>query len=111
MKKGFLLLGLTVLLFSGCGSTYQYDIFGSISGVITDTADGSPLENVSVTIIPGAASILTGSDGKFEFTDLEEGQYTISAQKNGYQSNRKNISVISGETVSANTTLTRIPAN
>ena len=111
MKKGLLFFGLSVLLFAGCGSSYQYDIFGSISGVITDTADGSPLENVSVTIIPGASSFLTGSDGKFEFTNLEEGQYTISAQKNGYQSNRKNISVISGETVSANTTLTRIPAN
>lgn len=111
MKKGLLFLGLSVVLFAGCGSSYQYNIFGSISGVITDAADGNPLENVSVTLIPGANSVLTGSDGRYEFTNLEEGQYTISAQKNGYQANRKNITVVSGESMNASITLAKIPNN
>lgn len=110
MKKGFALFGLAVLLFSGC-STYHYDIFASISGAVTDATNGNPLENVSVTIIPGANSVLTDSNGNFQFTGLEEGQYTISAQKSGYQSNRKNITAVSGETVSANITLAVIPVN
>ena len=99
-----------MLCLSGC-SNYQYDIFGSVSGVVTDIATGSPLDNVSITIVPGANSITTSSNGKFEFTNLEEGQYTISAQKSGYQSNRKNVTVVSGESVTANITLTEIPKN
>ena len=99
-----------MLFLSGC-SNYQYDIFGSVSGVVTDNATGNPIDNVSITIVPGANSVSTTSDGKFEFTNLEEGQYTISAQKSGYQSNRKNVTVVSGESVNANITLTEIPKN
>lgn len=109
MKCIFSFLGL-LLLFSGC-STYQYDIFGSVSGVITDSSNGSPIQNVTVTIIPGANSVLTSSDGKFTFSNLEEGQYVISAQKDGYQANRKNINIVSGESVPANISLTKLPAD
>lgn len=110
MKKCLLLLGAVIFLLSGCG-TYNYDIFASVSGVITDAADGTPLENVLVTIIPGANSILTGADGKFNFSNLEDGQYTVSVQKSGYQSNRKNITAVSGETVNADITMAIIPTN
>ena len=79
--------------------------------MVTDYVTGNPLENASVTIVPGANSAITTSDGKFEFTNLDEGQYTISAQKSGYQSNRKNVTVVSGESVNASITLTEIPKN
>ena len=112
MKRGLSLffLGASLLLLSGCNS-YKYDIFCSVSGVVTDVDDGFPLANVSVTIIPGGNSVQTASDGKFEFSQLTEGQYTISAQKSGYQSNRKNITAVSGETISTHISLAKIPKN
>ncbi|MBO5819159.1 MAG: carboxypeptidase regulatory-like domain-containing protein, partial [Bacteroidales bacterium] len=39
----------------------------------------------------------TGSDGLFEFNDLDAIQYTVSVQANGYATDRKTITVIAGE--------------
>lgn len=105
------LLGLLLAAFclSSCSGTGDFDLYGSISGRITDVSTGEPLNAASVTIIPGAGTIQTSSDGVFYFSGLDEGQYTVSVQKNGYQPNRKNITVISGENLQVDIQLARIP--
>lgn len=113
MKRVFSLvtaLLLSAFLFCSCGDDYTLDIYGSISGQVTDYTSGDPLINAQVTLIPGAKTTQTGSDGSFSFSGLDEGQYVVSVQKNGYQSNRKNVTVISGETVSVVVPLTLIPS-
>lgn len=102
---------LPVLFFISCGSDYTLDVFGSISGTVTDSVSGDVLSAVQVTLVPGANTVQTSSDGAFSFSSLEEGQYTISVQKEGYQANRKNVSVISGETTEVVVTLSVIPKN
>lgn len=87
------------------------DIYGSISGKVTDVASGEPLSAAQVTLIPGANTIQTSSDGTFVFSGLEEGQYTVSVQKDGYQANRKNVTVVSGEKTEITVTLAIIPKN
>lgn len=93
-----LLILSAFLAFSGC-KTYEYDYYGSIEGIVTDTENNSPISNASVLLMPGSVSFQTLTDGSFVFSDLEEGQYTISVTKDGYQSNRKTVNVISGEKV------------
>lgn len=111
MKKLILFAAIVIsaLLFNSCGNDYTLDIYGSISGQVTDFTSGEPLINAQVTLIPGAKTTQTGSDGSFSFSGLDEGQYVVSVQKNGYQSNRKNVTVVSGETVSVVVPLTIIP--
>lgn len=79
-----------------------YDTFGSLYGVVSDMDTGEPVVNVIVVLSPGGSSLMTGSDGRYEYRDLEPQQYTITVQKNGYSTNRKSITVISGEKTEAN---------
>lgn len=111
MKRAALLLLALVILFLSainCDS-YSYNIFGDISGTVIDTESGSQLQSAIVTLVPGSATAQTDTDGKFAFTGLDSGQYTVSVQKNGYQPNRKTVMVISDETVEIVIPLTVIP--
>lgn len=101
-------IAFTLISICGCNN-YSYNIFGSISGTVTDSESGLPIPAAAVTLVPGSSTQQTASDGKFEFTDLEEGLYTISVQKSGYQANRKNITVISDETIETIIQLSVIP--
>lgn len=91
------------LLFS-C-SKEEYESFGDLYGTVTDSKTGDLLPNVTVILSPGGITKVTGTDGLFEFKELTPQQYTITVQKTGYNTNRKSISVIVGEKVEANITM------
>ncbi len=108
--KRFAVSFLTILLlslFPGC-RTYDYDYYGSISGTVSDYDSGAPIGNAEIVLMPDSKSLQTASDGSFLFEGLEAGQYTLSVRKNGYQSNRKTVDVISGEIAETAVTLTPI---
>ena len=69
---------------------------------MSDVETADPLPNAAVVLSPGGTSQMTGNDGRFEFTDLEIRQYTLTVQKEGYSTNRKTVNVIVGERVEAN---------
>lgn len=105
----FLCLLVSIILFLSCGDKETIDIYGSIDGKVTDAATGKPLNAAIVTLVPGASTYQTAEDGAFSFVELDEGQYTVSVQKDGYQPNRKNITVNSGEKTDIVVSLTIIP--
>lgn len=105
MKKILFLCLMALPLLMSC-SKDEYDSFGSLYGVVSDTNTGDPLINVTVTLSPGGITKLTGSNGLFEFEELTPQQYTITVQKPGYQTNRKTLSAVVGEKVEANITMT-----
>lgn len=114
MKKALAIVAVFLLasfLLISCGDDSAFDIYGSISGKVTDVSSGEPLIAAQVTLIPGANTIQTSENGEFSFSGLNEGQYTISVQKDGYQANRKNVTVISGEKTEIIVTLAVIPKN
>jgi hypothetical protein len=80
---------------------------GSISGVITDHTNGEPIPNASVVLNPSGKTQLTGSDGYYEYSELDPMQYTITVQKAGYSTNRKTITVVAGKRTEANIPLTK----
>ena len=102
---------LPMALLGSCKSDYTLDIYGTISGKVTDVSTGAPLSAAQVTLVPSSKTIQTTDDGNFSFSSLEEGQYTVSVQKDGYQANRKNVTVVSGETIEVVITLSVIPKN
>ncbi len=105
-------LKLTLILFiaSLCASCSQveYDSFGSLTGQVIEVSTGDPLANVSVLLSPGGKNTFTGSDGSFEFQDLDPQQYTVMVQKEGYHTNRKTINVVVGETNTMMITMEKI---
>ncbi len=84
MKKYlYLLLGLLLV----CG-IYQActpeDLPGSIYGTVVDKATGEPIKSAGVELSPSGLKTVTGSEGQFEFTELDPGKYTLLVTKTGY---------------------------
>lgn len=104
MKTKLFLCLLALTLFLSCKKE-EYASYGSIYGTVTDSKSGNLLPNVTVILSPGGITKITGNDGLFEYNDLDPQQYTITVQKDGYNTNRKTITVIVGEKVEANITM------
>lgn len=99
MKKILLLLAVATF-FAAC-SPVEYDTFSTITGTVIDMDSGEPVGNVMITMTPGNYNIHTGSDGFFQFDNVEvlSEKYTLTTQKTGYTVDRKSIVAIAGETV------------
>ena len=103
----YLSILLTFILLGAC--VKEIEVFtGNIVGKITDAKTGEPLQGVSITISPTGNTKTTGSDGIYEFPDLEPKQYEIQASKNGYSSNSKRVTVVTGHDASGDMQLTPI---
>ena len=72
-----------------------------------DHETGEPIATVSVVLSPGGKTKTTGTDGRYEFLDLDPQQYTITVQKTGYQTNRKTVTAVVGKKTEANIPLTK----
>ena len=60
-----------------------------IAGIVVDDRSGQPLANSTITIAPTTAqdnsrSVVTGSDGRFRFTGLSVGKYSLIGKRRGY---------------------------
>ncbi len=111
MKKYLLFFVFSLILgigFSSCSKDPDYDVFGTLHGIVVDDASAECIPGATVTLSPGGKTQTTGSDGRYQFTDVEPIQYTVTVQKPGYSTNRKMITVIAGEATEANITLHRI---
>lgn len=97
MKKLFL-FALFALMFAGCTED-EYTLFGKVIGTVTDATTGEPISNVTMTLSPSGKSATTGSDGIFEFNDLEAVQYKMQARHANYKTDTKTVTVLAGEIV------------
>lgn len=98
MKTKFitcLCMFFSILMLGACAKDEE-TFTGNIIGKVTDSTNGEVMSGVTVTIIPGGTSRTTGSDGHFEFRDLEPKQYEIQAHKDGYSTNYKVVTVTIG---------------
>lgn len=110
MKKVFLISALMLALFS-CGEKYTEDeTSGSIAGIVADKATGEPVPTVRLTLSPGGASAVTGSDGSFTFRNLETGNYSVSYSKEGYRDGTDNVILKKGQNSDVHILIERIPA-
>lgn len=105
MKKLFIGL-VAILSLTACTST-EYSIFSTLYGTVSDYETGDPIGSVSVVLSPGGITKITGNDGYFEFQDLTPQQYTVTVQKEGYTTNRKQINAVTGENTEVNITMSK----
>ena len=72
---------------------------GTIIGLVSDyTNANAPIAGATVTINSKGLSKTTGSDGRYEFSELEPGTYSIQVSANNFQTTTKQITVYAGQT-------------
>ncbi|MEI3134910.1 MAG: carboxypeptidase regulatory-like domain-containing protein [Phocaeicola sp.] len=102
----YLFLALFCLIVASCTKDPEV-LTGDIVGLVTEKNSGTtPLSGVQVSIVSSGLSTSTGSDGKFSFTQLEAGSYKLQFLKEGYKSDTKIVTVISGQVANADMQLT-----
>lgn len=88
-----LALGIVFALVLGMTSCQKEKVTGRIQGIVTNMNTTEPIQGVNISLSPTGASAVTGSDGRYEFNNLEVGNYTVQGVKAGFESNTKNISI------------------
>ncbi len=103
-------LSLILFLVTLCASCNQveYDMFSDLTVQVIDVSTQDALSGVSVLLSPSGKNAFTGSDGTYTFQSLEAMQYTIMVQKEGYQTNRKSITLNAGEPAFISVTMSKI---
>lgn len=99
MKKFFstILWSLCLVLVASCSKDAEV-LTGSISGFVSDyTNANTAIAGATVTLNSMGRTKTTGSDGRYEFTDLEPGTYSISVSANEYQTTTKQVTVYAGQ--------------
>ncbi len=81
---------------------------GDVKGNVIDSATGLPIEHavVETTIAGEVKTYTTNAEGYFEFIVVPAGDYTLTAMKSGYEENSTTVSVVAGETTSAEIQMT-----
>ena len=98
-KTGKVLLFLFALLSCWSCAEDAVETTGSIFGKVTNSKTGEILQGVSITLNPGGLSRTTGSDGTYEFLNLEAQQYQVQAQKAGFLDDFRSVSVLVGQAI------------
>ena len=92
----------TIILFSSCKEdTIQPELYGSISGTVLDDSTSAAIAGANITTSPPTSAIVASSNGAFSIEDIPVGNYTITAQKNGYKKGSVSISVRENTTTDA----------
>src|SRR2546428_10783145 len=83
---------------------------GSITGRVTDKATGQPLANVQGTISAGTRGALSNADGRFVIENVTAGRPEGRARFIGYSLGYLTVTVVPGETPTAEFPLSSNPA-
>ena len=107
----FLIILLVSSLFQACGSKEEVTTTGGIYGTVLDKEDGEPIRNAEISLSPGGKTTVVGSNGTYEFVDLEPRLYTVNVTADGYDYNSKTAKVVSGESTACDFHLTKTIVN
>ncbi len=92
MKKSYLSIILSFLFYSNL-----YSQSATINGIVNDKTTAKTLQAATITIDFQKMQTLTNEDGKFTFSSLHSGMYTIEINKIGYKSQLINVTITDNE--------------
>lgn len=97
-KLNYLLLVFcSIMLFWSCTKDEEV-LTSEIRGYVTDYTDSNtPIAGASVSISSLGITKTTGSDGSYEFKDIEPGTYSVQVMANGFQTSVKQTTVYAGQ--------------
>ena len=86
MKKTiYIVLVLFLSIIISCGEdTIDLVGVGTITGRVVEAKSFNPIENAKVGISPSNNTVFTDVDGYFRMEDVESGDYSVSATKEGF---------------------------
>lgn len=70
----------------------------AITGRVVDATNNRPIARATVSLSPTGRSTATDSDGRFSFTELLPGTYTVRAEARGFQVGSRSVSCEAGRT-------------
>lgn len=74
---------------------------GSISGTVTVKKSGKPIKRAKVSLrskeLDFKDKTTTDNDGKYVFSDLSAGNYTLTVKKSGYKTEKEKINLEEGQ--------------
>lgn len=79
-----------------------------ISGIVIKDSTSAILVGVEVDLEPAGQSTTTNYAGKFSFTSLPAGDYTLRFSKEGYRATSRSVSICAGQTLSVKVTMSAI---
>lgn len=95
----FTILTLFVLTISCNKKNPETNSYCTITGFVYEEGTDNRISNADVTLSPTGKPGKTNNDGYFDFTNLDNDQYTITVQKSGYITNRKTVTTEAGGTI------------
>ena len=111
LTLNFSLVLLAILTIASCAKDEEV-MTGTINGFVSDyTNANAPIAGATVTINSKGLTKTTGSDGRFEFANLEPGTYSIAVSANNYQPTTKQVTVYAGQTVNCDFQLEKAGAS
>lgn len=108
MKKAVFIICAVLLMAANSCDDKDRNFYVTLYGTVSDDETGELIANATIVLSPGGKTKTTGSDGRYEFNDLEAMQYNMTVQKTGYQTNRKTVNALEGDKVEANIPLIKI---
>jgi thermitase len=81
---------------------------GSIAGKVTDATGGLPIAGASLS--DGTRTASTDASGQYTITGVPEGTYTVEASAAGDSASSQAVSVVAGQTTTANFALAKLPS-
>lgn len=75
---------------------------GIVTGTVTDSISGDPLEGVNIVVLGTVMGTATGSDGDFRLTHLPAGSYALRFSMIGYAIRTESVQVNPGSTITLN---------
>lgn len=103
------IIALLCGLYSCKDDKKDYPVYGGISGCVTNSVSGEPIEGCLVTLGDNKKET-TGTDGQFRFTDLEPGEMRLNFNRDGYTEATQTVKVTAGEITTINIKMTPSPA-
>lgn len=92
-----ILTGAMFLYVVSCQETTIAPVsFGSLSGNVIDNFNNLPLEGVEITTNPTSSVVYTDSLGNFSVEQIATGEYSFTANLNGYEKTFVNATIVTG---------------
>lgn len=106
MKNKFFLITVLALF---CVKAAAQSAGGRITGIVVDEAEDTPLAGAMILVNELKTGTVADTEGKFSFSDLPEGTYTVSVEFMGYLSHERKLLVEKGRSVHVTISMKAVP--